>query len=132
LRTAIRDTTVFRGHKIDSDHYLLQSKIHKQYYIKKRNTKSTKSNIRIKIHLLEEDSIEILHGNRPKDKFKHKETGDTEENWLNIKRVILEEAKEGLRYKPIKKKTWIKTCNEEQKQIIDIKKHEDTRPATTH
>jgi ribosome biogenesis protein Nip4 len=48
-----------------------QSKVHKQYYIKKRNIKSTKSNIAIKIYLLEEDTTETLYGNRLKDKFKH-------------------------------------------------------------
>jgi hypothetical protein len=33
----------------------------------------------------------------------------------------LEAAKESLGYKPIKNKTWIRTWNEELKQIIDKK-----------
>lgn len=56
------------------------------------------------MHLLEEDSTETLYGNRLKDKFKHMETDGIEENWLNIKQAILEEAKEGPRYNPLKRK----------------------------
>jgi hypothetical protein len=45
LSTAMRDTRVFGGSEIETDHYLLQRKfkICKQYYIKKRNIKSTKA-----------------------------------------------------------------------------------------
>jgi hypothetical protein len=42
-------------------------------------------------------------------------------NWLNIKRAILEATKESLGYKPIEKKTWIRTWTEELKQTTDRK-----------
>jgi hypothetical protein len=57
-------------------------------------------------------------------KLKQTETYNIEENWLNAKQTILEATKESLGYKPIKKKTWMRTWNEELKQIIDRKKHE--------
>jgi hypothetical protein len=58
------------------------------------------------------------------EKLIQTEIYDVEENWLKIKHAILEAAKESLGYKPIKKKTWIRTWNEGLKQTIDIKKHE--------
>jgi uncharacterized protein (DUF1697 family) len=47
------------------------------------------------------------------------ETYNVEENWANIKEAILETAKESIGYKPTK--TWIRTWNEELKQIMDKK-----------
>jgi hypothetical protein len=49
---------------------------------------------------------------------------NVEENWANIKEAILEATKESIGYKPTKNKTWIRTWNEELKQIINKKKHE--------
>jgi hypothetical protein len=43
LRTGMRDTREFGGSEIDTDHYPLQRKFNKQYYIKKRNIKSIKA-----------------------------------------------------------------------------------------
>jgi hypothetical protein len=51
------------------------------------------------------------------------ETENVEKNWLNVKQAILEATKESLGYKPIKKKTWIRTWNEEPKLKFIIKKH---------
>jgi hypothetical protein len=59
-----------------------------------------------------------------KDKLKQVETYNVEENWANIKEAILEATKESIRYKPTKKEIWIRTWNEELKQIINKKKHE--------
>jgi hypothetical protein len=41
LETAVRDTTVFRGNEIDTDHFLSQStfKVNKQYYTQRRNNR---------------------------------------------------------------------------------------------
>jgi hypothetical protein len=105
---------------------MLQSKIkiRKQYFIKNRNIESTKGNITVRIHLLEEERNQTLDENRLKDKFRQMETEDIEDNRVSIKQATLEAAKESLGYKPIKKKTRIRTWKEELKQIIDRKKHE--------
>jgi hypothetical protein len=58
-----------------------------------------------------------------KDKLKQVETYNVEEIWANINEAILEATKESVGYKPTKKKTWIRTWNEELKQIINTKKH---------
>jgi hypothetical protein len=46
LKTAIRDTRVFRGSEIDTDHYLLQRtfKISKRYYTQRKINKTTEHN----------------------------------------------------------------------------------------
>jgi hypothetical protein len=46
------------------------------------------------------------------------EADNVEENWLNIKQTILETTEKSIGYKRIKKKTSMRTWNEERKQII--------------
>jgi hypothetical protein len=87
LNNAIRDTRVFRGSEIDTDHYLLEStfKIHRQYHTQRRSNNLIKINKTLKIHLLEKESIRILFENGLKDKLKQVETYNVEGNWTNIK-----------------------------------------------
>jgi hypothetical protein len=89
FKTTIRDTRVFRGSEIDTDHFLLQRtfKISKQYYSQRRNNKLVDINRTLKTHLLEEEVIQILYGNRLKDTLKRMETDNVEENRLNIKQT---------------------------------------------
>jgi hypothetical protein len=126
LKATIGYARVFRGSDTNTDHHRLQStfQISKRYYTHRKTNKTTERNKTLNIHLLEEESIQTLHGNRLTEKLKQKKTYNVEENWLNIKHAILEAAKGSLGYKPIKKKTRIRTLNEELEQIIDRKKHE--------
>jgi hypothetical protein len=53
-----------------------------------------------------------------KGKLKPCETNNIEEIWMNIKNSILEAAEESLGYN----RKWLRTWNDELKQIIDEKK----------
>lgn len=84
------------------------------YKIKRRQKK-------IKIHLLEDQSTQLLYQTRLKNKLKPS-TGDIEEDWLHLKQAIMEAAFESLGYKQIKNKKRLRTWNPELKEMIDQKK----------
>jgi hypothetical protein len=70
LKAYIRDTRVYRGSEIDSNHFLLQSKfeipLKKQRHRNKRKPRTSLDKERLKTHLLEQESIGYLYGKKNK------------------------------------------------------------------
>jgi hypothetical protein len=99
LKAYIRDTRVYRGSEIDSDHFILESKFEiphkKQRHRNKRKPKTSLDKESLKTHLLEQESIRYLYGKRLKEKLKPI-TEDVEDDWQNIKETVLTAAKESL------------------------------------
>ena len=73
LKCNTEDTRVFRGGEIDSDHKLVESKFkfltHAKHSYNKTDKTIDKKPPAFKIHLLEQESIRTLYGDRLKGKL---------------------------------------------------------------
>jgi len=73
LKSNIKDTRVFRGSKIDSDHKLVESKFkfltHAKHSHKIKDKTVYTKHPSFKVHLLEQESIRTLYRNRLKGKL---------------------------------------------------------------
>jgi hypothetical protein len=103
---------VYRDSETDTDNFILEGKFEIPY--KKKNTrikgnerKQALTN-RMKPHLLEQESISQLYEKRANEKLKHI-TQDVENDWQNVKEVVLTAAKESLVYISVKAMNWIIT-----------------------
>jgi hypothetical protein len=78
---------MYRDSEIDSDHFILESKLEiphkKQDTGTKENKKTSLDKERLKTHLLEQESVRYLYGKRLKDRLKPI-TQDVEDDWQNI------------------------------------------------
>jgi hypothetical protein len=75
------DTRVYRGAEIDTDHYLLISKIKiPNINVTTKKNKKLPTEEKINIQLLEEESIRTLYHQRLNQKLRGR-TGDIHEDW---------------------------------------------------
>lgn len=93
LASQVRDTRVYRGSDINSDHYLLKSDIEILARWKKKYTNDYQHNQRkvevFKVHLLRQESVKYLYQHRIVQKIEGTITSDDiEEEWVNIKTII--------------------------------------------
>lgn len=99
MSSQIRDTHVFRGNDISSDHFLVTSKVEiwARWKKQKCSTKLQNQNFKFKVHLLQEESIRNLYQQRLTRELQMVETKDNiEEEWSRLKSAIMKIANEVL------------------------------------
>jgi hypothetical protein len=112
----VLDIRSYRGAEVDTDHYLLCSKIRlpNKYWKKAKTTKPDKAE-KYKIQLLEQPSIRHLYKTRLNTHIKGR-TGDINQDCTSLKTIISKTAKEvsGLqsKRKPRRLKIWNETLEE--------------------
>lgn len=117
MSSQIRDTHVFRGNDISSDHFLVTSKVEiwARWKKLKCSTKLQNQNFKFKVHLLQEESIRNLYQQRLTRELQMVETKDNiEEEWSRLKSAILKIANEVLgKSKTSNRKRGLKIWNTE-------------------
>jgi len=125
LKSNIEDTRVFRGFEIDSDHKVVESKFKFFTHAKHSHNKTDKAIYKkppaFKVHLLEQESIRTLYGDRLKGKLTLL-TGEINADWLKIKEAITKAAEESIGYKKWKNQKQLRTWNNEIQLAIEEKK----------
>jgi hypothetical protein len=122
LSSQVKDTRVYRGSDIYSDHYLVITKIsilarwRKQRINPRTNSEAEEV---FKIHLLQQESIKHLYQTRLTLQIEQPATSDNiETEWVNIERIIKAVASEVLGRKRKDLRIW----NEEMEQDITEKR----------
>lgn len=116
------DTRVYRGAEIDSDHYLVKTKIRiPKKYIKKKEYKAETTEGKYKIQLLEEESVRKLYQQRLESKLKGR-SGEINNDWEKLKTAVKKTAFEVLGTQRRRKINRLKIWNEELKEEITKKK----------
>lgn len=125
----IEDTTVKRGCDINSDHFLVVSRITLlSRWVRGKNNKKSKNNTEevYKTHLLENESVRSLYQNRVNFHLQEYTTSeDIETEWQNIKSIVKQAGNEAVgQKKKFRKRIGLKIWNEE------IEKHVKHKQAT--
>jgi hypothetical protein len=118
----VLDSRSYRGAEVDTDHYLLCSKIRKpnKYWKKAKITKLDKAE-KYKIQLLEQPSIRHSYKMRLDTHIKGR-TGDINQDWTSLKTIITKTAKEVSGLQSKRKPSRLKIWNETLKEAIKARK----------
>lgn len=108
--------------EIDSDHYLVKSKIRiPKKYIKKKAAQVGNNETRWKIQLLEDPSIRRLYQQRLDEQIRGR-SGDVNKDWDKLKMAVKNVANEVLGMQSKRKPNRMKFWNEELEEEIKEKK----------
>lgn len=126
MANLIHDTRVYRGPDINSDHFLLVSKVAiparwKRFKCKKKEYAET-----FKVHLLQQESIRKLYQRRIEQYMTQTSISrNINQEWYEIKQIIIQAANEslGTRKKNYKQRG-LKIWNDELAKLISEKKKE--------
>ncbi|KAJ4431069.1 hypothetical protein ANN_19662 [Periplaneta americana] len=126
MKHTVLDIRAYRGADVQSDHYLVTSKIRipPRWQKSKKSTTPELTQSCYKVHLLRQDSIRKLYCKRLENYIDHGALSmDVNQEWEDLKSVIEKAAYESLgkRYKR-RSKRGIKIWSEETKHIIEEKR----------
>lgn len=120
----VQDTRVYRGPNINSDHYMLLSRINLLTRWAKKKTTTQENQEYFKIHLLQDESTRRLYCTRLRQKLDQRAISlDVEMEWNNLEEVIYKTALEALgTRKKRKKNKGLSIWNDEIAKLIQQKK----------
>ena len=121
LAKQVSDTRVYRGYDVFSDHYLVISQIRLYTKWKKIKTSTRQENKEVfKVYLLEQESIRRLYQDRLNRHLNSIPSGNSiEEEWRNMKRIIVQAANEAIGVKKrFRKRKGLKIWTEEIEEAV--------------
>ena len=123
----IKDVRTYRGAELDTDHYLLITRLSfppRWKNTHNSNQQKNRAEEKYKIRLLNDQSTRWLYAKRIDYYLQKKEESiDVEEEWENLKQILKSAAEESLgKLRPNCKRKYLKIWDEEMKNLIKEKK----------